>query len=418
MNGSRLTRRSLLKGAAGMAAAPLFVPAAAFGAGGRAPANDRVVLGHIGVGGRGSALLGGFVRCKDTECAAFVDCHPSRRDKWAEKQKGKAYADLREMLERKDIDAVVIATPDHWHVPAGLLAVRAGKDVYIEKPLGISIHHDQVMRKEVRERKRIFQYGTQQRSSKHCRFGCELVRNGKIGKVHTINVWAPNGREGGSKEEIPVPEGFDYDMWLGPAPMAPYTKDRCSAQGAYFIYDYAIGFIAGWGAHPLDILVWGYDIHKAGKVNVSGKGIFQPDHLYNTVHSWNVDYEFANGLKINLTHGDNLTTFIGTGGTVRVSRGKLETEPKELMQADLGAAAAKLVDSGNHAQNFIDCVKSRKDPVSHIDDAAVSDFVSHLGDIAIRTGRRIVWDWEKEEIEGDAEASKMMRRPLRAPWTL
>ena len=416
MSEMKLTRRNLLRGAA--AAAPLFVPASVLGRGAKAPANDRVALGFIGVGGRGSNLVNDFKKCRDAQPLAFTDCFKARREKWASQLNGKAHADLRELVADKDVDAVAIATPDHWHVPAGLLAVRAGKDVYIEKPLGISVHHGQVMRKEVRERKRMFQYGTQQRSSRHCRLACELVRNGKIGKVHTINVVAPNGREGGSKQEIPVPTDFDYDMWLGPAPLAPYTKDRCTNSGAWFIYDYAIGFIAGWGAHPLDILVWGYDVHKAGRVEVEGKGVFQPDHLFNTVHSWNVNFTFAGGLKMNLTHGQNLTTFIGDRGEVRVSRSRLETEPKELMQADLDTASAKLVDSSNHAQNFVDSVKSRKDPVSCIEDAVISDVLSHLGDIAVRAGRKIVWDWEKEAIVGDAEASRMLQRPLRAPWTL
>jgi hypothetical protein len=401
-----------------MAAAPMFVPSSVFGWGPQAAANERVALGFIGNGGRGGDLMNGFKGCRDAQGVGFADCFKARREKWAEKFGGKAYADPRDLVAEKGIDGVCIATPDHWHVPAGLLAVRAGKDVYIEKPLGISIRHDQVMRDEVRRHKRMFQYGTQQRSSRHCRVACELVRNGKIGKVNQINVWAPNGREGGSKQEIPVPADFDYNLWLGPAPMAPYTKDRCTNQGAYFIYDYAIGFIAGWGAHPLDLLVWAYDLHKAGRLEVEGKGVFQPDHLFNTVHSWNVNYTFANGLKMNFTHGDNLTAFIGTEGTVKVSRGKLETDPPDLAKADLGAATAKLVDSSNHCQNFVDAIKSRKDPVSFIEDAVRSDIVSHLGDIAIRTGRKIAWDWEKEEIVGDAEAAKMLSRPLREPWTL
>ncbi len=413
---SGLTRRDLLKGVA--AAAPMVVPAAVLGLGQQAAPNEQVQLGFIGTGGRGGNLINGFKGCRDARCVAFADCFKARRERWASQLQGKAYADLRDMVTSREVDAVVIATPDHWHVPAGLLAVRAGKDVYIEKPLGISVNHDQVMRKEIRQRKRMFQYGTQQRSSRHCRKACELVRNGKIGKVKEINVWAPNGREGGSKEEIPVPPDFEYDMWLGPAPVAPYTKDRCTNQGAYFIYDYAIGFIAGWGAHPLDLLVWGYDIHKAGRVQVEGKGVFKPDHLFNTVHSWNVNYDFANGLHMNFTHGDNLTVFVGTEGVVKVSRNKLETDPPELAKTDLGAAAAKLVDSSNHAQNFVSSVKTRKDPVSKIEDAVISDVISHLGDIAVRMGRKIVWDWEKEEIVGDAEASKMLRRPLRAPWTL
>jgi glucose-fructose oxidoreductase len=414
-----LSRRTLLQGAAAALAAPAVIPAGALGADGQAAPSERVTLGHIGVGGQGGHLFGQFRRCQGCQSVAVADCFQARRESRATAIQGKAYRDFRELLARKDIDGVVIATQDHWHVPAALLAVRAGKDVYVEKPVGISVLHDQTLRKEVRALKRIFQYGTQQRSQNpHCRRGCELVRNGKIGKITEIHVTAPNGAAGGSTQEIPVPPDLDYDMWLGPAPKAPYTKDRCTCNGTYHIYDYAIGFIAGWGAHPLDQLVWGYDIHKAGVTEVEGTGRIPTEGLYNTVLDWDVKLTFANGLKMTFKPGGDNTKFVGTEGWISVARGQWNAEPVSLKEASLGPNDVRLVESRNHYQNFVDCIKSRKDPVSHIEDAVRSDIISHLGDIAIRLKRKIRWDWDKEEILGDPEASKMLSRPLRAPWTL
>ena len=256
--------------AATAVAAPLVLPARLFGA--TAPSN-RVTLGHIGVGGQGSGLLGGFLGLPQGQSLAAADPLKSRREAAAARidrqcaaatgqgtYKGcKTYNDFRELLARNDIDAVVIATPDHWHVPIALAAVRAGKDVYVEKPLGVSMEQDKALRATVHAHGAIFQYGTQQRSfNTHCGFACELVRNGYLGELKAIHVVAPNGATGGNPAPQPVPEGLDYDLWLGPAPLAPYTHDRVIGGGRWHIYDYALGFIAGWGAHPLDIAHWGY----------------------------------------------------------------------------------------------------------------------------------------------------------------
>jgi glucose-fructose oxidoreductase len=410
-----VTRRRLLAGAAGALAAPAVIPASALGADGKVAPSNRVALGNIGVGGRGS---GHVARGGSAQTVACADPFQDRRERVAQSVGGKAYADFRELLARADIDAVVIATPDHWHVPIAIAAARAGKDMYVEKPVGISVAHDQALRKVLRETKRVFQYGTQQRSSRRCRLGCELVRNGRIGKIQEIHVTAPNGAAGGSAAEIAVPPGLDYDLWLGPAPKAPYTKDRCTSSGAYHIYDYAIGFIAGWGAHPLDILCWGYDIHKAGRTVVEGKGRIPTQGLFNTVIDWDVTYAFANGLKMTLKPGRDCTHFVGTEGWIKVSRGGLDAEPRSLLTSSIGPNEIRLIESPGHIQNFVDAVKSRGPTVSPIDDAVYSDILSHLGDIAVRVKRKITWDWEKEEIIGDPEASAMLARPLRAPWTL
>ena len=222
MSDSRLNRRHFLERAALAAAAPLVVPATALGLDGAAAPSERITLGHIGVGGRGYSVLTFFLqRCKGSQSVAVADAYKDRREACARMIRGTAYRDFREILARPDIDAVVVATPDHWHVPIAIAAALAKKDAYIEKPLGVSIEQDLACLKVFSENNRVFQYGTIQRSLAHCRFGCELVRSGRIGKVHTIEVVAPNGGAGGSTKVVDVPPNLDYEMWCGPAPSGP-----------------------------------------------------------------------------------------------------------------------------------------------------------------------------------------------------
>ncbi len=414
----KTTRRYVLKRAMAVASAPYMITSTALGNAETAPASERVTLGHIGVGGQGTYLLNGFLNCKNAQSVAVADAYSDRRAAAARRINGQGYADFRELLARKDIDAVVVATPDHWHVPIALAAARAGKDAYVEKPLGVTIEQDLACRKIFTEKKRVFQYGTQQRSSAHCRFGCELVRSGRIGKVHTIEVIAPDGGEGGSTEEIPVPPTLDYSMWIGPAPMAPYTKDRCVTPGTYYIYDYSIGYLAGWGAHPLDIMIWGSDADIAGPMTVEGTGKVPTKGLYNTVINWDVTYQMANGVKMSFKPGGDSTKFIGPNGWVRIWRSGIDAEPKSLLQSKIGPDEVHLIGSPRQDQNFIDAVKSRRRTVSPLGDAVRSDIISHLADITIRLKRRITWDPRKEAIVGDAEATKRLTRAMRSPWTL
>ncbi|MHC4200706.1 MAG: Gfo/Idh/MocA family protein [Planctomycetota bacterium] len=417
-----LTRRRFLKGAAaaaGAAALPAIVPSSAFGA------SDRIALAHIGVGGRGGSLLGGFVGLGDCRIVATCDLFKSRREGRAGQVNGryrsqvcKPYRDFREVLARDDIDAVVIATPDHWHVPIAMAAARAGKDMYVEKPLGVAAEWNFALRETLRRYGIIFQYGTQQRSSRHCRFGCELVRNGRIGKIQRIEVVAPGGRAGGSTTPIPVPADLDYDMWLGPAPWSPYTKDRCTSNGTYFVYDNSLGFIAGWGAHPLDILLWGSDPDNLVPVEFEGTGRIPTDGLFDTITSWDVRCKYANGVEMRFTPGGDSTKWIGEKGWVRVRRGGLSTEPKSLMKSTIGPDEIHLVASRNHGQNFLDAVKTRTPAVSPIESSVDSDTISHLSDIAVRTGRKIRWDPKKEKIIGDEGAARMLNRAMRSPWRL
>jgi hypothetical protein len=326
MNKTGLTRRDLLKAATAAAAAPYVITSTALGNADTPPASDRVTLGHIGVGNRGRSLLRGFLNCKGVQSVAAADAYEARRKTAALQMKGKEYADFRELLAQDDIDAVVVATPDHWHVPIANAAARAGKDAYVEKPLGVTIEEDLLCRKTFQENGRIFQYGTQQRSMNHCHFGCELVRSGAIGEVSRIEVIAPNGGSGGSTQAIPVPGGFDYEMWVGPAPFKPYTADRCKPPGTYWIFDYSIGYLGGWGAHPLDIMVWGSDADISGPIVLEGTGVIPEEGLYDTVYNWNIKGTLGK-VDFTFTPGGDSTCVYGTPTRHASSRSTRCMEP-------------------------------------------------------------------------------------------
>jgi predicted dehydrogenase len=429
------SRRTFLKQSAGTAlsgfALPTVITSAALGQGSIPPASERVTVGHIGVGNQGGGLLRGFLNVDRCQSVAVCDAFAGRRESRAQQideryadRLGRAgyrssakFEDFRDLLARDDIDAVVVATPDHWHVPISLAAARAGKGVYCEKPLGLSIEQNRLLRAAMQQYGTVFQYGTQQRSfNQHCGFACELLQNGYLGELKEIHVVAPGGAAGGSTEEIPVPEGFNYDLWLGPAPVSPYTKDRCTNLGSWHVYDNSIGFLGGWGAHPLDVMHWGYP-HVP--VEIEGTGTIPTEGLFNTVSAWDIRGRFASGVAFTFKDGNpDKTTFVGDKGWVAASRGGIDAHPKSLLKVQIKPDEIHLLKSTNHYQGFIDSVKSQTQPVSPIESAVQSDIVSHLSDIAIRTGRRITWDPNKEEIVGDPFAAKMMQRPMRRPWHL
>lgn len=439
MSNTELTRRDVLKSGSALAlaaAAPAIVPSSVFGA--SAPSN-RVNIGLIGCGGR-SAVAGTYNEYDKSQVVAV--CDPIRERRLRRKQQfnaAHAYNDFRDLLARDDIDAVHIVTADHWHVPISLAAARAGKDMYTEKPLGISIEQDLAARRIVDEYGRVFQYGTQHRSMVQIRRAHELVLNGHIGDVKEIYVWAPRGESGGSPTPIlPVPDGYDYDLWLGPAPEAPFCKDRCLVQGArnaiFHVYDYAIGFIAGWGAHPLDQLQWWAD--NAGRgipVTYEGTGTIPQTGLFNTITHWDMTCTYSDGLVMRFVDSETApkvvphheefksgdgTLLVGETGWVAAWRGSWKTSSRSLYRESREPGPKRLEVSENQLTSFVDAVLARKQPVSNLHSAARSDIICHLCDISIRTGRKIAWDPEKETIVGDEEAAKQMKRPMRAPWTL
>jgi hypothetical protein len=403
--------------------------------------SDRVTVGLIGCGNRSKAANLYYSYAK-SEIVAVCDPFKDRRLAKAQQYGGCAdYNDFRDLLARKDVDAVHISTGDYWHVPIALAAARAGKDMYTEKPLGISIEQDLAAWKIVDTYNRVFQYGTQNRSTAQTRLGLEVVLNGHIGDVENIYVWCPPDQSGGSATPVlPVPDGFDYNMWLGPAPWAPYCNDRIgdkARKGIFHIYDYAIGFIAGWGAHPIDTLQWWADNAGLGiPVKYMGTGAIPTEGLFNTVTHWDMECTYANGLKMRFLDQSSIreaegiphiseipfnhgVLFIGSEGAVAVSRGKWKLFPDTLCMKANDPGKIRLMVSNDHQVNFIDSVLTRKQPVSDLASAIRSDIICQLSDICIRTGKPLQWDPLKETIIGSSEAVKMMSRPsMRKPWAL
>ncbi|RJP31402.1 MAG: gfo/Idh/MocA family oxidoreductase [Candidatus Omnitrophota bacterium] len=438
-----VSRRGFLKTVSGgfLAAGslPLLIPAGAIGREGKTAANDRIHIGCIGVGPQGTHDMRQILKHDVARVIALSDVKSNvleekRRlvNEFYGDEDCVGYHDFRELVAREDIDGCLVATTDHWHVLASLAAVRAGKDVYMEKPMGLTLEQDQAMRQAVHEHQRIFQFGTQQRSDPEFRQACELVRNGKIGELKTINVWSPGSSSGGPTERAPVPPWLDYEMWLGPAPYTPYTTDRCENAWWWFISDYALGFIAGWGIHPIDIALWGAEDKFAGPWEVEGKGWFPSEGVCDTAMNWDVKIRLGSGVVIDFrgdpypdewkqryeddsSHG---TAFEGSEGWISVRRGKINAHPKSILETKLGPNDTPLYYSEHHAGNFLDCIRSRKETVCPVDAAVRGDTLCHISDIAIRLQRKLVFDPETETFVGDEDANRKLSRPMRAPWHL
>ena len=441
------TRRGFLSRAASAlgaaAAAPWIVPATSLGAEGRPAPSDRIAMGAIGIGGQGTRDMQAFLGMTDVQMAALcdVDAGSTRYERgWrrglaparetveqhyaAQKRDGTfkgvfTTPDFRELLARADIDAITTACPDHWHGLIVVAAAQAGKDIYCQKPLSLTIAHGRAMADAVRRYGRVFQVGSQRRSSGHCRRSCELVRNGRIGKLHTIHVGLPGGHSnpGYTMDESPqpVPEGFDYDRWLGPAPWAPYTHKRCHWTFRWNL-DYSGGQLTDWGAHYIDMAHWGMGTELTGPVEVEGKGEFPRDTvLWNTATSFRVECLYANGMKMIVESTGGGVRFEGTEGTVWLEGG---TQPAAIAQSEIGPNEIHLYESNSQYGNFIECVKSRQPTAAPVEVAHRSITPAHLGNISMLLGRKLKWDPDKEAIVGDAEANRMLSRPHREPWTI
>jgi len=419
--------------------APQLVPLRVLA--GETTPSKTIQLGHIGVGGQGTGLLRNFVSQPGKASASVAICDPFRRRREAaghivQTAQGvapKLYNDFRELLADPAIDAVVVATPDHWHVPVGLAAVRAGKDVYIEKPLGHSLNQNRAMLAACQEHGKIFQYGTMQRAEEMLKRGVELVLNGYLGDLQRIEVWAPAGSGGGSLQEIPVPEGLDYDLYLGPAPLRPCSKDRITSSGSWYCADYALGFIAGWGAHPLDIAIWGMDSDTKGPVSFRGTGKFPtPDALFNTCASWDVDVKFSDGVPLRFTSHDvakpfvakyrgenwenNGTTFFGTKGWVSLSRNSYAASNPEWFRLNPCPGTQRVLYRNKYYKAFVESVRDRSPSVAPIQDAVRSDALSHLSLLAIKTGGEVVWDPQAYKIIAPAALNEQMDIRIRGDW--
>ena len=383
-------------------------------------ANDRINMGFIGIGNMGSGLLRSFVNNEGVQVLAISDVREAHANEgkqrveevYADQMEQGTYAgcdlhhDFRDLLARDDIDAVVIATPDHWHGTMAVLACQAGKDVYCEKPLSLDVADAQAMVEAARRYQTVFQTGSQQRSDRNFRIGCELVRNGYIGELQ--EVYASVGRTSHPAyfPEEPLPDGVDWDRWLGPSPWYPFNSERMSGSysgGWRLIRDTSGGMVTDWGAHHFDIAQWGLGMDGSNPVEIIPPGVDGAEHL---------TFIYDNGIPL-YRGGNRGVRFVGAEGEVVVDRGFIETDPAELADIELKPDDIHLYESNNHHQNWLDCIRSRRRPVADVAIGASSVTTCHLGNIALWTHRAIQWDPERQEIIDDPVASRWLARPKR-----
>ncbi len=396
--------------------------------------NDRPGVALIGCGGQGQGDAGNAARYGDI--IAVCDVDQKYADQAAQKftKDGKSptqYSDFRKLLERDDIHCIVQATPDHWHTLVNLAAAKAKKDVYGEKPLTLTIDEGHHVIQAVRDHKIVFQTGTQQRSSRSFRLACELVRNGRIGTLQEVDVFVPAGIRGNHFKPVPVPDGFNYDFWLGQAPLEEYFTERCHTTFRWW-FAYAGGPVTDWGAHHNDIARWGIGLD--GPISVEASVLTPPlPDGYTTPGEFAATLLWANGVKQNVktTTADspfgqvldengqrNGVKFIGTEGWIWVNRDGISASNKNLLTTPLPDNAIKLEVSKDHMGNFFDCVRSRHDPIANVETGHRSAVIGHLIIIALRTGRKLTWDPAQEVFTGDgaSEANTFLARPQRAPY--
>jgi predicted dehydrogenase len=439
MNG----RRDFLKCLAGgvVAGFPTILPSSALGRDGYVAPSDKIVMGAIGVGRQGSGDMRGFLSQQDVRVAAICDVNQATRERQAAVVNAKygdtacaTYNDYREMLGRSDIDVALIATGERWHPLIACAAARAGKHMYCEKPLGLSIANAKAVREAVNENGVSFQFGTQQRSSFYYRHAVELVRNGRIGELKTImvgSVRGPNDTLYGQIKEPPL--GFDYDMWLGPAPWAPYSDMRVSIAAWLFISDYGLGCLDGaWGIHDIDIAQWVANADHTGPIEVEGTATFYTD-IRDVPHDYTVEHKYASGAHLihmdmasarkrapefNALPSTGATVIFGTEGWIFVSRDGIVTHPESLATEKIGPNMIQVVRSSDHKRNLLEAVRTGEKTICNVEVAVRDQTVVQQEYIALSLGRKLQWDPAAEHFVNDPEADKWMSRPMRSPWHL
>jgi predicted dehydrogenase len=437
------TRRKFLAAASATVAVPAFIPASSLGRDGRAAPSERITLAAIGWGLQGPGNTAEFLKLDDAQVVAVCDLDERHLEQgvaavnsFYKNENCKGYIDYREVLARKDIDAVMIAVPDNWHGVLSVAAMRNGKDVYGEKPLAQTIAEQQAIVRTEKETNRIWQTGSWQRSVFNFRQAAELIRNGRIGKVQRVEVGLPPGHtdylkqfknyDGGPtyRQETTPPSHLHYDQWVGPAQMEPYIEARHHINWRWN-YNIGGGNLMDWIGHHCDIAHWGLDFDHTGPQTVEGLGEFpRPDALWNTATKYRIACLYENDMELiiaSVDRGDIRmgTKWIGADGWVYVDRGKFEASNRDWLRKEAGDEhQVKLTVSPGHYRQFIDCVKSRQPTLTPAEVAHRSATPGHLGYISMVLGRKIRWDSQTETILGDPAASRMLDRPLRSPWTI
>ncbi len=423
-------RREFLKRSAALAGLgfgfPMIVDRSVLAGGQNPPPSERIRVGFIGLGGQGTANLKAIQKEKTAEVAALCDVdkdHLAKAKVVADStnRQAKMFSDYRKLLDDKSVDAVLISTPDHWHALTTIDACAASKDVYCEKPLSLTVLEGQAMVDTARKFNRIVQTGSQQRSDDRFRLACELVRSGKLGKIKQVKVSLPTVNfKGPSVADSTPPPELDYQFWLGPAPERAYNEKHVHYLFRFF-WDYSGGQMTNFGAHHLDIAQWGLGRDQSGPVSIEATARFNKDHWYEVPEQSVVTYTYDDGIKVISEQGGKPgpnVLFEGEKGSIAVSRGKIESNPPEILKEKLGDKDVHLYVSKNHHRNWLDCIKSRELPICDVAIGHRSATVCHLGNIAVRTGRKLTWDPVAQTIVGDPEAAKMLGRPYRAPWHL
>lgn len=439
------SRRSFLK-IAGLAASGAFVPYHWSSAQEKQEsANDRLNVAAIGVGGRGSGI--GRQAAQQGNMVACCDVDRQHAERFAAAVGGKCeiYHDYRKLLERKDIDAVTVGTPDHWHTAICIAALRAGKDVYCEKPLTLTIEEGQLICRAVKETGRVFQVGTQQRSEYRSMFlkAVALAQSGVLGKKLRATCSIGSGPRRGPFATADPPPQLDWDFWLGQTPEVPYSPERCHGTFRWWL-EYSGGKLTDWGAHHIDIAQWALGLEPAGVLEVEGRGDFpldpdllvqmlqgkiHPRHLpnqFNTAIEFHIDLRLPGGSEIHVQHGpDNGILIEGDRGRIFVSRSRLTGKPiEEMSDADqqrLDEQVVKLYKGkqpGSHMGNFFQCVRDRSEPISDVYSHHRAMTLCHLCNIGMLLRRKLHWDLAKEDFLGDEEASSLRGRKQRPPYTL
>ncbi len=433
---SKLSRRNFLRRGSALAASglalPYLIPSGVLAFQGRPGANDLIGIGGIGVGRQGGAIFRNAAGRAITRVVAVADVNKPRAEKMAASLGGEAYQDYRELLDRKDIDAITTATPDHWRALVTVHACQAGKDVYAEKPLTLTIREGRLMTQAVRKYKRVLQTGSQQRSQAANRLGCELIRNGRIGKVHTvIGSNYPSPWECDFPGQT-VPDGLDWDMWCGPNPLVPYHPDLYAPRsnpGWISFRPYSGGEMTGWGAHGLDQVQWALGMDESGPVEVWTEGEPFDPPTYSAPESRSrgekmcsspmIFYRYPDGTVLKLDNGNpGGAIFIGDEGKIEIFRGRVTSNPAGIVKEPLKDSDLRLHRSDDHMQNWLDCIKSRERPIADVEIGHRSATVCHLGNIARFVGRKLRWDPVKEEFQDDADANTYLDRVRRPGYEL
>ncbi len=424
---AQLTRRSYIKRAAAAVSLPYLIPASALGLDGAVAPSERITTAVIGMGDRGPSHVGALLSLKQAQittiCEVRGDALTQRRDQY--KKQGldlKITRDFREIMADPSIDAVTITAPENWHAIMTIEAAKNGKDIYCEKALSLTVAEGRAMCDAVRRYGRVLQAGTQQRSDVRFRQACELALNGYLGKLERVYVSCPSGRRVLKLEPGDVPPDIDYDLWLGPAPFKPYRKNLCNFNW-YFLTDYCAGWIQSWGVHHLDIGLWGAPEFLNGPIEVEGTAEFEPQGDADVSFGWNVKIRADSGLLMEFYHDGGHeyghgVRFIGDKGWVHVTRGGIKASDPAILQTVIRPSDKRLYVSRNHMENFLECIRSRRDPVAPVEVCHAATTLSLVADIATRVKRTVQWDWTKEQFVGDDYANRMLSRTLRQPWHL